>query len=77
MKKLLLLATLFFISIASFSQVPKYIDWISDYENVFTTEQKRELSNLLSNYEKENTIEIKVLTIGEYDDIFDLAQETF
>lgn len=31
----------------------------------------------MSNYEKETTIEIKVLTIGEYDDIFDLAQETF
>jgi uncharacterized protein len=77
MKRLLLFATLLIISLASFSQVPKYLGWVSDHEKIFTQEQNRVLSNTLSNYEKQTTIEIKVLTIAEYEgDIFDFAQET-
>lgn len=77
MKKLLFLFTLLFISVNSFSQVPKYIDWVSDYEKIFTPEQNKQISKMLSDYEKETTIEIKVLTVNDYEgDIFDLAQET-
>jgi len=77
MKRILLSLTLLFFVTFSFSQVPKYLGYVSDHEKIFTPEENIELTNFLMNYEKQTTIEIKVLTIADYDgDIFDFAQET-
>lgn len=77
MKKLLVLAFLF-VSMYSFSQeIPKQKGFVSDYENIFTTKQAKEITKILSDYEKKTSVEIFVLTISDFDDIFTLAQETF
>ena len=78
MKKLLLsLLTLVFFSFSFGQTVPKSLGYVSDYDNVFTPEQKSELTRVLTDYERETSIEIAVLTISEYEgDIADFAQKT-
>ncbi|MCK9415997.1 TPM domain-containing protein [Candidatus Dojkabacteria bacterium] len=78
MKKIVLFITLLFLACLSYCvEIPKPNGYVSDYENLFTSEQKQELINILTDYEKTTTIEIAVLTVSDYgDDIFDFAQET-
>ena len=78
MKKLLLLISILFLNYLSFSQdIPKCKGYVSDYENIFTSEQNNHITKILSDYEKQTSVEIFILTISDYDDIFTLAQETF
>ena len=37
--------------------------WVNDFENVFDEDQKKTLTNLISNFEKETSIEICIITI--------------
>lgn len=78
MKKVFLFITLLLLTCYSYSvEIPKPIGYVSDYENLFTSEQKQELTNILTEYEKTSTIEIAILTVSDYgDDIFEFAQET-
>jgi uncharacterized protein len=78
MKKLFLFLLLSLFSCVSFCvEIPKPQGYVSDYENLFSSEQKEELTNFLLDYEKNTTVEIAILTVPEYgDDIFDFAQET-
>lgn len=78
MKKIVLFIILLFFACLSYCvEIPKPNGYVSDYENLFTSEQKQELINILTDYEKTTTIEIAVLTVSDYgDDIFDFAQET-
>jgi uncharacterized protein len=78
MKKIILFITLLFLTCLSYGiEIPKPNGYVSDYENLFTSEQKQELTNILTDYEKATTIEIAILTVSDYgDDIFDFAQET-
>lgn len=77
MKKIFALVFLF-LNINLFSQtIPKNLGFVSDYENLFTPEQNANLTKILSDYEKETTIEIVVLTVSDYEsDIADFAQKT-
>jgi len=59
MKRLLLLLPLLFLSVLSFAQVPKYLGYVSDHENIFTPEENKELTNLLMNYEKQQQLKLK------------------
>jgi len=80
MKRLLTLVLAFlFVSILSYSQdeIPKCKGFVSDYENIFTTKESKDIARILSDYEKKTSVEIYVLTISDFDDIFTLAQETF
>lgn len=67
-----------FLSFSSFSQtIPKSQGFVSDYENLFTTEQKSKLTKILSDYEDSTTIEIAILTVPDFEsDIADFAQKT-
>lgn len=77
MKKLLLIPLLFLSIILYSIEIPKNKGFVSDYENLFTSDQNYELTKILSEYETETTIEIAILTIPDYEgDIFDFAQET-
>ena len=77
MKKLFTLLLLF-VSLFSFGQeIPENKGYVTDYENLFTEEQNKELTNLLESYKLETTIEIAVLTLPDFEgDVFDLAQNT-
>ncbi len=37
--------------------------WVNDFENVFDENQKETLANLISNFEKETSIEICIITV--------------
>ncbi|RYF20833.1 MAG: TPM domain-containing protein [Flavobacteriales bacterium] len=37
--------------------------WVNDFENIFNEEQKQTLANLISNFEKETSIEICIITV--------------
>ena len=67
-----------FLSFSSFSQtIPKSQGFVSDYENLFTPEQKSKLTKILSDYEDSTTIEIAILTVTDFEsDIADFAQKT-
>ena len=77
MKKLLIIILLF-LSYSSYTQtIPKSKGYVSDYENIFTEEQKSELTNILLDYENKTTIEIAILTVPDFEsDIADFAQKT-
>lgn len=80
MKKLLVLVLAFLsLSSLSFSQdgIPKRKGLVSDYENIFSTKEAKHITSVLSEYEKKTSVEINILTISEYEDLFTLAQETF
>ena len=77
MKKILLLVFIFLGYLSYCQTIPKSKGYVSDYENLFTVEQNSQLTKILTDYEKETTIEISVLTIPEFDsDIADFAQKT-
>lgn len=79
-KTIFLFLTLLFLSCLSYSiEISKPNGYVSvvDNENIFTSEEKENLTNILTDYEKATTIEIVILTVPEYgDDIFDFVQET-
>lgn len=79
MKKLFLVLSAFFISYLTFSQdIPKCKGYVSDYESLFTAEQNSNITRILSDYEKETSIQIFILTVPEFEsDIADFAQNTF
>jgi uncharacterized membrane protein YgcG len=43
--------------------LPKPTGWVNDFENIFTVAQEQTLNSLITEYEKETTIEISVITI--------------
>ena len=42
---------------------PRYQKWVNDYENLYTADQKAELTTLIDNFEKETSFEIAIVTI--------------
>jgi len=78
MKKSLFLFSFLLFTCLLFGQtIPKNIGYVSDYENIFTAEQKTELTNILLEYENNTTIEIAILTVPDFEsDIADFAQKT-
>lgn len=44
---------------------PKYINYVSDFEKVFTDEETDSITNLLKNYESKTTNEIAVVSISD------------
>lgn len=60
------------------SILPKYLGWVSDYELVFTQEEKDSLTDFLQNYSNETTNQIAILTIQSiepYTDIKDFSTD--
>ena len=55
MKNLLLLPFLFLFYFTFGQTIPKKSGLVSDYENLFTLEQKDNITKILSEYEKETT----------------------
>jgi uncharacterized protein len=56
-----------FVSTAYKIQFPiKPLGWVSDYENVFTDTQIKELDSILTAFERETSNEIAVVTIESY-----------
>jgi len=63
--------TLFLISLstnalaqeATLDSVPKATGWVNDFENIFTSKQERKLAQLITDFEKETTVEIAILTL--------------
>ena len=43
--------------------LPKPHNWINDYENLFSNEEETKLNQIISDFEKETTIEIAIVTI--------------
>ena len=78
MKKIFFVLSFLFLSYVTFCQtIPETKGFVTDYENLFTPEQNRELTKLLSDYESQTSIEIAVLTVSNYEsDISDFAQKT-
>ena len=78
MKKIVFVLSFLLLSCFSYSQtIPESKGYVSDYENIFTPEQNVELTKLLTDYEKETSIEIVVLTVKDFEsDIADFSQKT-
>lgn len=57
---------------AATTAFPKYVDYVSDFENVFTAEETEALVKVLKDYESRTTNEIAVISISE-----NLSKETF
>jgi uncharacterized protein len=53
--------------------LPKPHNWTNDYENLFSNEEETKLNKIISDFEKETTIEIAIVTI----DTFKVSQEKF
>ena len=45
------------------AKISKPQGWVNDFEKVFDEEQKKTLENLISNFEKETSIEICIITV--------------
>lgn len=43
--------------------LPKPHNWTNDYENLFSAEEETELNQIISDFEKETTVEIAIVTI--------------
>lgn len=78
MKKLLFAISFLFLSLFSYSQtIPKSQGFVTDYENLFTSGQKSQLTKILSDYEDSTSIEIAILTVPDFEsDVADFAQKT-
>lgn len=48
-----------------FTNIPEVTGYISDYENILTTEQKAELTKILSYIEHKHLLEIAIITVKE------------
>ena len=53
--------------------LPKPHNWTNDYENLFSAEEETELNQIISDFEKETTVEIAIVTI----DTFKVSSEKF
>lgn len=76
MKRILYL--LLFISVSCFSQDIKISynpeqRFVTDLEDLLTTEQEQELNHILSDYEQKTTVEIAVLTTSDYEGYGDIG----
>ena len=70
MKKIALFLILFvtFFSVKSQDLMNlKPTSFVNDYENIFTPEQKADLVQILSDYEKKTSIEIVVATSADFE----------
>lgn len=78
MKKIITILSFLILSYTSYTQtIPEYKGFVTDYENLFTAEQNAELTKILTDYEKETSIEIAILTVNNFEsDISDFAQKT-
>jgi uncharacterized protein len=66
------------ISLESYRQVfwdnlPKPHNWTNDYENLFSKEEETKLNQIISDFGKETTVEIAIVTI----DTFKVSKEKF
>jgi uncharacterized protein len=66
------------VSLESYRQVfwdnlPKPHNWTNDYENLFSKEEETKLNQIISDFEKETTVEIAIVTI----DTFKVSKEKF
>jgi uncharacterized protein len=46
--------------------LPDPINWVSDFENIFTKDEKSKLDSLIADYEKRTSVEIAVITIPAF-----------
>ena len=53
--------------------LPKPHNWTNDYENLFSNEEEIKLNQIISDFEKETTVEIAIVTI----DTFKVSKEKF
>lgn len=53
--------------------LPKPHNWTNDYENLFSNEEETKLNQIISDFEKETTVEIAIVTI----DTFKVSKEKF
>jgi len=53
--------------------LPKPLNWTNDYENLFSDEEEIKLNQIISDFEKETTVEIAIVTI----DTFKVSKEKF
>jgi uncharacterized protein len=53
--------------------LPKPLNWTNDYENLFSDEEEIKLNQIISDFEKETTVEIAIVTI----DTLKVSQENF
>lgn len=66
------------VSIEFYRQVfwdnlPKPHNWTNDYENLFSNEEETKLNQIISDFEKETTVEIAIVTI----DTFKVSSDKF
>lgn len=66
------------VSLESYRQVfwdnlPKPHNWTNDYENLFSKDEETKLNQIISDFEKETTVEIAIVTI----DTFKVSKEKF
>jgi len=59
------------VSLESYRQVfwdnlPKPHNWTNDYENLFSKEEETKLNQIISDFEKETTVEIAIVTIDTF-----------
>ncbi len=48
------------------SNIPKAIDWVSDFEKLYTKKEARALDSIISGFEKQTTIEIAIVTLDSF-----------
>lgn len=53
--------------------LPKPHNWTNDYENLFSNEEETKLNQIISDFEKETSVEIAIVTI----DTFKVSKEKF
>ena len=66
------------VSLESYRQVfwdnlPKPNNWTNDYENLFSNEEEMKLNQIITDFEKETTVEIAIVTI----DTFKVSKDKF
>jgi uncharacterized protein len=67
MKKLILLFVLLLSYTLFATEYPKPVGYVNDFANVMTADQKGKLESVLSNYEKQTSVEISIVTIQSLD----------
>ena len=78
MKTKILITFLLLCSLSVFSQqIPKFEDWVTDNEKLFTPEQKASLIKMITDYRDSTSVEIAILTVPTFESsIDDFAQKT-
>ncbi|NIJ46631.1 uncharacterized protein FHR24_003126 [Wenyingzhuangia heitensis] len=57
-------------------EFPIPLGFINDFENILTKEERRELNNIISNFEKSSSNEIAIITINSIKPYTDIKQFT-